>query len=87
MRLYLLLLLFFVSPLFSQKDNGTKTDSVSYYLQLANFSTKINNYKNALNSTQKAINYAKAQNNYEAEARAVTGEQIIARLLEGIGIP
>ncbi|RZJ36126.1 MAG: response regulator [Flavobacterium sp.] len=77
MRLYLLLLLFFVSPLFSQKDNGTKSDSVAYYLQLANFSSKINNYKNALNQTQKAIDYAHSTANVKAEANASSTQGIL----------
>ena len=73
MRSYFLFFLLLLSPLlFSQNDAGSKIDSVNYYIQLANFSSKINNYKNALDYTQKAIDYAHANKRAKAEANATS---------------
>src|SRR6476646_86298 len=70
MRFTLFLLLFACPLLFSQNKSREKTDSVSYYIQLSNFSSKINNYKNSLDYTQKAIDYAHSHKDVKAEANA-----------------
>ena len=56
--------------MFSQKKNTEKTDSVSYYIQLANFNSKINNFKLSLDYSQKAIDYAHAKKDVKGEASA-----------------
>ncbi|HLA54909.1 MAG TPA: ATP-binding protein [Flavobacterium sp.] len=71
MRSYFLLLLLIGPLVFSQKKSE-KVDSVSYYIQLANFSSKINNYKNSLDYTQKAIDFAHGKNDVHAEANAAS---------------
>jgi signal transduction histidine kinase/CheY-like chemotaxis protein len=72
MRSVLLLVALFTQLAFSQKKNAEKSDSVGYYIQLANFSSKINNYKNALDYTQKAIDFAHEKGNPRAEAQALS---------------
>lgn len=70
MRSFLLLLILSSQLLFSQKKSQEKIDSVSYYIQMANYSSHINNYKSSLDYTQKAIDYAHNQRNVKAEANA-----------------
>ncbi|RZJ30186.1 MAG: response regulator [Flavobacterium sp.] len=70
MRFYIVLLLCFSQLLFSQKKNTEKADSVSYYIQLANFNSKINNFKLSLDFTQKAIEYAHVKKDVHGEANA-----------------
>ena len=70
MRFFLMLFILSATMSFSQKKSVEKTDSVSYYIQLATFSSKINNYKNSLDYTQKAIDYAHSKKNIKAEAKA-----------------
>lgn len=71
MRLTVVLFLCCCQLLFSQKKTA-KTDSVSHYLELANFNSKINNFKNALDNTQKAIDYAHDNKDPKAEAGALS---------------
>lgn len=52
---------------YSQKK---PVDSSGYYLELAQFNTRINNYRNSLDYTQKAIDYAKRNKDARAEASA-----------------
>jgi signal transduction histidine kinase/CheY-like chemotaxis protein/tetratricopeptide (TPR) repeat protein len=47
-------------------------DSVSNYLQLAEYNAKVNNFKNSLTYTQKAIDYAHANKDVIAEAGALS---------------
>jgi signal transduction histidine kinase len=56
--------------LFAQQRSAEPQDSVSYYIQLANFSSKINNYKNSLENAQKAIDFAHNNKMVKAEANA-----------------
>lgn len=72
MRTFLLFFIAFNWVSYAQNKNNTapQPDSVNYYIELAQFNTRINNYKNSLVYTQKAIDYAKTQNNLQAEASA-----------------
>lgn len=47
-------------------------DSVRYYIELANYNTKINNYKNALIFAQKAIGFSAVSNNKISRANALS---------------
>ena len=69
MRFWQYSLLLFSVLTFSQ-PKAEKIDSVSTYLQIAAFDTKINNYIEALDHTQKAINYAAANDDIENQAKA-----------------
>jgi signal transduction histidine kinase/CheY-like chemotaxis protein len=71
MRLTVVFLLC-VGLLFSQTKKSEKTDSVSHYLQMANFNANVNNFKNSLDFTQKAIDYAHANKDVMAEAGALS---------------
>ncbi len=64
--------LFCTGLLFSQTKTSEKADSVSHYLQVANFNAKVNNFKNSLDYTQKAIDYAHANGDVKAEANALS---------------
>jgi len=72
MRLYLASLLLLSAVVFGQKKKPEKTDSVAYYLQVANYNAKVNNFKNSLTYSQKAIDYARAQKDVRAEANALS---------------
>ncbi len=69
MRYAFLFIILSITLAYSQK-NTEKIDSVSYYLELAEYNSKINNYKNSLDYTQKAIDYAKSKSDVKAEANA-----------------
>ncbi len=69
MRTAFLFIILTVTLSYSQKKTE-KIDSVSYYLELAEYNSKINNYKNSLDYTQKAIDYAKSKSDVKAEANA-----------------
>ncbi len=70
MRFWLLIVLLCSYAAIGQRNTVEKVDSVAYYIQLANFSAKINNFKNSLEYTQNAINYASEINDTRAEANA-----------------
>jgi signal transduction histidine kinase/CheY-like chemotaxis protein/Tfp pilus assembly protein PilF len=46
-------------------------DSITYYIDLANFNKKINNYKSSLYFSQKAINYARVKGNTIQKSNAL----------------
>ncbi len=70
MRFTLLFIFLCAQLTFAQRNNAEKIDSVAYYIQLANFSAKINNFKNSLEYTQRAIDYAHDIKDVRAEANA-----------------
>ena len=63
--------LFIPIALFGQKMAIKKIDSVTYYIQLANFNKKTNNYKSSLAFSQKAYNFSKLHNNIKGKADAL----------------
>jgi len=67
MRRLLFLVFLLTACAYSQKK---PVDSSDYYIELAQFNTRINNYRNSLDYTQKAIDYAKRTKNIESEASA-----------------
>ncbi|RZJ67090.1 MAG: response regulator [Flavobacterium sp.] len=67
MRKLLLLLLFCFASGYAQKK---PVDSSDYYIELAQFNSRINNYRNSLDYTQKAIDYARRNKDVKAEASA-----------------
>ncbi|WP_264520840.1 ATP-binding protein [Flavobacterium sp. N1994] len=68
---WICILLFLPIVLFGQKKSAKEVDSVSYFIQLANFNKKTNNYKSALAFSQKAYNYAKQNKNVKGQANAM----------------
>ncbi|NUY80987.1 response regulator [Flavobacterium sp. MAH-1] len=64
----LLLIVFFMS--FCAYPQKKPVDSSAYYIELAQFNTRINNYRNSLDYTQKAIDYAKKNKDVKGEASA-----------------
>lgn len=72
MKQLLLLLLLLSSVGFSQKNkpSSSEVDTTAYYLELAQFNSRINNYRNALHYTQKAIDYSHRKKHVLDEARA-----------------
>ena len=70
MRFFLGLFILIQTMLYSQKQTLEKTDSVRYYIDLANFNTTSNNYKNALISAQKSIDFAQIKKDDKAIANA-----------------
>ncbi len=69
MRYALLFVILTFTLSYSQKKSE-KIDSVAYYIELAEYNSKINNYKNSLEYTQKAIDYASVKGDVKAEANA-----------------
>jgi len=69
MRYALLFAILTFTLSYSQKKSE-KIDSVGYYIELAEYNSKINNYKNSLDYTQKAIDYASAKGDLKAQADA-----------------
>lgn len=72
MRFWLVVFILFAQLSFPQKKKAEKIDSVSYYLQLATFNSKIDNYKNSLDYSKKAIDYAHDKKDLKSEARALS---------------
>ncbi len=70
MRFLLTFLLLTVSLLQAQRQSNEPIDSVSYYMQMANYSTSINNFRNTLEYTQNAIDFARSHGMPRAEAEA-----------------
>ncbi|MBD3582457.1 ATP-binding protein [Flavobacterium selenitireducens] len=67
MRRLLFLVFLLTACAYSQKK---PVDSSDYYIELAQFNTRINNYRNSLDYTQKAIDYARRNKDIESEASA-----------------
>ncbi|KDN54347.1 tetratricopeptide repeat-containing hybrid sensor histidine kinase/response regulator [Flavobacterium seoulense] len=62
---YLIFVILFNSTLYSQKE---ETDSISYYNNLANKNSKLNQFKEVFFFTQKAINYAQEHSKTKEQA-------------------
>ncbi|NMH29378.1 tetratricopeptide repeat-containing hybrid sensor histidine kinase/response regulator [Flavobacterium silvaticum] len=70
-RLLLALLCFLYCLSGSAQNNANKpVDSTAYFIELAQFNSKINNYANSLFYTQKAIDFAHRNKDAKAEAEA-----------------
>lgn len=67
---WLFLLLLFQTYSFGQPTTAAN-DSITYYIDLANFNKKINNYKSSLYFSQKAINYARTRGNTAQKSNAL----------------
>jgi signal transduction histidine kinase len=72
MRLIFFFFILFNFHLQAQILPNEQVDSVRYYIELANYNTKINNYKNALIFAQKAIEFSENTKNENAKANALS---------------
>lgn len=68
---WLFLILLFQTLSFGQRKVTVTNDSITYYIDLANFNKKINNYKSSLYFSQKAINYANTRGETKQKSDAL----------------